>query len=332
MMAPGKPARDPIFGSAGGDTLRLKRSVEMYEWKEEKSSSSHTSFGGSKTTETTYSYHKVWSNEPIASQTFHEANTHRNPPMPIRSATVTGEGVKLGAYSVDPAVTAQLNEFTPIPPLTDFPANLGYRVDGDRLYRGSDGASPQIGDVRVGFSAISAETISVVAAQAGRRLAPYRMQNGYVLVIAKPGVAGAGDLFGEKKHEESRLTWILRGAGFAGMFFGFLLLTQPLTVLASILPFLEGIMGAGTALVAFALAVPLTLVTIAIAWFAHRPMLGIALLAAGLVVPVALHFRPRASARASQAPPLTAASANSVLTGWMKPGAQIPPPQAGEGR
>ena len=45
-------------------------------------------------------------------------------------------------------------------------------------------------------------------------------------------------------------------------------------------------MGAGTGLLAFAIALPLTLVTIALAWIAYRPLIGIPLFlaAAGSVV------------------------------------------------
>src|SRR2546421_714999 len=52
------PARDTAFGIGGDDLLRLKRTVEMFQWTEQKSTRSQKNFGGSETTETTYSYHK----------------------------------------------------------------------------------------------------------------------------------------------------------------------------------------------------------------------------------------------------------------------------------
>jgi hypothetical protein len=61
-----------------------------------------------------------------------------------------------------------------------------------------------------------------------------------------------------------------------------LLVLGPLSVLAGVLPFLEGLVEAGVFLVALTLAVPLTLITIAVAWFAHRPLIGTALIVAGL--------------------------------------------------
>ena len=49
------------------------------------------------------------------------------------------------------------------------------------------------------------------------------------------------------------------------------------------LPLLEDIAEAGAFGIALLLAVPLTLLTIAIAWIAHRPVIGVALLVGGLV-------------------------------------------------
>ncbi|HTB43431.1 MAG TPA: TMEM43 family protein, partial [Acetobacteraceae bacterium] len=47
--------------------------------------------------------------------------------------------------------------------------------------------------------------------------------------------------------------------------------------------FLESMVGAGAFLVALTLAVPITLLTIAIAWIAHRPLVGVGLLVAAAV-------------------------------------------------
>lgn len=79
---------------------------------------------------------------------------------------------------------------------------------------------------------------------------------------------------------ESTLTWILRGVGFVLVPIGFLCMTRPLTMLFAILPFLESIVGAGAFLAAITLSVPVTLVTIAIAWIVYRPLIGILLLVA----------------------------------------------------
>ncbi|MSP02294.1 MAG: hypothetical protein EXR07_14770 [Acetobacteraceae bacterium] len=59
MMQPTRPARDPVFGVTAEGLLRLSRTVEMYQWEEESNSHSQQNVGGSKTTETTYTYKRA---------------------------------------------------------------------------------------------------------------------------------------------------------------------------------------------------------------------------------------------------------------------------------
>jgi hypothetical protein len=61
---------------------------------------------------------------------------------------------------------------------------------------------------------------------------------------------------------------------------GFSLIMGPLAMLVAFLPFLQSFVGAGTFFVAVALSVPITLITIAVAWLASRPLIGGGLLMA----------------------------------------------------
>jgi hypothetical protein len=279
-MQPTTPARDPVFGVTGDGLLRLSRSVEMYQWKETSSSQSQQSVGGSKTTETTYTYQRVWSAQPIVSTQFKVRDGHQNPPMQVQSATFDAGQVKLGAYGVDPPLLNKLATFTPLQVQSAPPA--GYQTAGDAFYQGQNPGQPAIGDVRVTFAAIPAQTISVAAAQSNGMLAGYRDANGYTIALAEPGVVTAAALFHDEQASESHLTWILRGAGFVAMLIGFVCMTRPLTMVFAVLPFLESLVGAGAFLVALTLAVPITLVTIAVAWIVHRPLIGGLLLVGAL--------------------------------------------------
>lgn len=277
-MQPAAPARDPVFGVTGDGLLRLSRVAEMYQWQEETHSQSQQSAGGSKTTETIYTYQHVWSAQPIVSAQFKVRDGHQNPPMELRSATFDGAGVKLGAYRIDPPLLDKLAMFTPLQVQSAPPA--GYQASGDGFYRGQDPNQPAIGDMRVTFTAIPAQTVSVAAAQSSDVLAAFRDANGYTIALAEPGVVTAAGLFHDEMKSESRLTWILRGVGFVAMLIGFVCISRPLTMLFAFLPFLELMVGAGAFLVALTLAVPITLLTIAIAWIAHRPLVGGGLLVA----------------------------------------------------
>jgi hypothetical protein len=280
MLRPATPARDPVFGVTGDGLVRLTRTVEMYQWEEETSTKSQQNVGGTKTTETTYNYKRDWSARPIESGRFKAPSGHQNPPMPLQSATFDGGDVKAGAWKLDPSVLNKLTMFAPLRPTSAPPS--GYQSSGDGFYQGQNPGQPAIGDVRVSFSAVSAQTVSVAAAQASGVLTAFRDSNGYTIALAEPGVVSAEALFHDEKQSEGTMTWILRGVGFIFMLIGFICMTRPLTMLFAVLPFLESLVGAGVFLVALTLTVPITLLTIAIAWIVHRPLIGGLLLAAAI--------------------------------------------------
>ncbi|MBV9017849.1 MAG: hypothetical protein JO058_19540, partial [Alphaproteobacteria bacterium] len=101
-------------------------------------------------------------------------------------------------------------------------------------------------------------------------------------------------MFREKAHEEGVLTWILRAVGFALMLVAFLLMASPLTTLLGVIPFLETLADVGVFMLALLLALPLTLLVIALAWITHRPLIGGALLVAGFAIGYLLHRLHRA--------------------------------------
>jgi uncharacterized membrane protein YqjE len=88
------------------------------------------------------------------------------------------------------------------------------------------------------------------------------------------------------------------------MFMGFAIFLAPLSTFASVIPILGKIVGGATALVALVLAVPLSILVIAFAWLAYRPILGIGLILLALAVGYGL-WRWRKS-RAAAAPPAPA--------------------------
>jgi len=96
------------------------------------------------------------------------------------------------------------------------------------------------------------------------------------------GIVGADVMFKSAEQANTVMTWILRLVGFLVMLFGMVMLLRPVRVLADVVPFMGTLVGMGLGLVAFAVAAPLTLMTIAVAWVAHRPVLGITLIALAL--------------------------------------------------
>ena len=63
--------RDDTFG-INVKAVKLRRKVEMYQWQENEDTKTETQMGGTTKETTTYSYEKVWSEEPIDSSKFHK--------------------------------------------------------------------------------------------------------------------------------------------------------------------------------------------------------------------------------------------------------------------
>jgi hypothetical protein len=311
-LAAGTAARDPLFGVTEHGIVRLQRKAEMYQWKESEHTESHESVGGNKTTEKTYTYDRVWSAEAYNSGAFRHPTGHTNPPMEVRSETFNAEDVKLGAYRMGDALLGKLDDFADLSP-GQTPPPAGWEHQGDGYYHGANPSAPTIGDERVHFRAMQPEIVSVVAALAQDTLAEYRGAKGYKIALAKPGVVSAAELFREKQHEENIFTWILRGVGFFVMLVGLLLIAGPLSMVLAFLPFLAGIAETAAFLVALTLALPATLLVIAIAWITHRPVLGIGLLlAAGALL---YGFR-----RLHKKPAPVLQTASGPTTAFMPPG------------
>jgi hypothetical protein len=85
-------------------------------------------------------------------------------------------------------------------------------------------------------------------------------------------------MIAQAEQENKALTWGLRFLGFIVMMIGLNLIFKPLSVLADVVPFLGSLVGVGTGLIAFLIAISISFTVIAIAWVFFRPLLGIGLL------------------------------------------------------
>ena len=98
---------DTDFPSVSVNALKLKRNVEMFQWKEESRSETVKKLGGGTETKTTYTYSTGWSSTPIDSSSFKESAGHTNPPMPYEGTEYYAENVTLGDFQVEPEVARQ---------------------------------------------------------------------------------------------------------------------------------------------------------------------------------------------------------------------------------
>ncbi|MEJ0071890.1 MAG: TMEM43 family protein [Pseudomonadota bacterium] len=262
---------DPVFHASATGALRLRRQVQMYQWRQHEESHTEKRIGGGETTHTTYSYTKEWSESAIDSTRFKQPNGHANPPMSLHS-TVFDAAAQLGGFRLDAALVREMSSFkswTPPASVTGADVSPAFQRNGDGFYHGAKPEAPEIGDMQVSYGLLEVQPVSVVAAQIGSGLAPFHSANGREIGLVDLGTHSAAEMFKEAKAAESTITWILRGVGFVMMVIGLALGSAPVAWFASLLPLLEDLVEIAGFFLALCLAIPLTLLTIAIAWLAH---------------------------------------------------------------
>lgn len=282
--------RDNDFGLSL-NAIALKRTVEMYQWKENKRTRTEKTSGGGERKVTTYNYTRKWSSSLIKSSNFNRRRNHENPSrMPYNSKNIYANQVRVGEFALSKNLIKNINKFEKynIPANAQFPRVLGERARVERqyVYYGANSLNPRVGDIRVKFETVSPQIVSAIAQQNNNDLIPYTASNGSEIEILHLGQHSAQKMFEGEQTANAILTWSLRFGGFFMMLFGISLLFKPLSVLADKIPLLGTIISFGTGIVALAIAGPLTLTTIAIAWITNRPVMAVSLIAVGALVAI----------------------------------------------
>jgi len=275
---------DDTFGITAHSATGLKRTVEMFQWREDSTTQTRTTVGGTEERVTTYSYRLEWSSNLIRSSNFNDPS-YRNPTeMPYPDVTLHPSSAGFGAFQLTSAHLGRFTSFQPIH-LTDEHLNAvpegvraDFQVHNGTLFRGADPASPAIGDVRITFSQVPAGAATVVGRQTGDSFTQYPTRAGRQLLFVRSGVAAADEVFSDAMAANTFLTWVLRFVGGLLMFFGLTMIFKPLSVVASVLPIAGSIVATGTGIVAVLISASVSLVVIAAAWIVYRPLLGISLL------------------------------------------------------
>lgn len=264
--------------------IKLKRIVEMYQWRQKSTTKTEKKLGGGETQTTTYSYSKIWSEGLINSTEFKKSTGHTNPAtMPYSSQRFQAENVTLGAYKLSEAFVSQINNYQDytltIDNLNAMDANLkkAFKLIGNQYFFGN-AASPEIGAVRVKYTVAMPTEASVIGKQNNGIVETYTTQNG-TLQLLQTNIATADAMFDSSESANSLMTWAIRFGAFLLMWGGLSRILAPIRVLGDVVPLVGRILGAGIGLVTGIIAAILTIITIALAWIFFRPLIGFALLA-----------------------------------------------------
>jgi Transmembrane protein 43 len=221
---------------------------------------------------------------------FKQQDGHVNPELRYRAGTFPARDVTFGAFKPGEAVVKELPANQPVRVDQAMAQALRGRVTGPvsavdgAFYLGADATQPRIGDLRISYTVTPAGPVSIVGRQSGVDFAPYQTQAGDRLLMVKPGMISAADMFKEAKREAAILTWVLRFIGALVMFIGFALVLNPLVVVADVVPFIGNVLGAGASLVSLILTAILAPLVIAIAWLWYRPLVSIIVILVGLAL------------------------------------------------
>jgi hypothetical protein len=281
--------QDDLFGVTPSNyVLKMQRSVEMYQWVEHSQTQTKKNTGGSTTTTTTYTYNLEWKSDLINSNSFMEKSSNRQNPTSFRyqRASFTADPITLGAFTLSDAAINRMNWFTKyteplsVKNITDGGLRNATKVTSDNgFYIGKNALAPAVGDMRVSYQVVNSVTVSVVAQQVGDGfLSAYPTNAGRSILLLERGAFSSDAMFEEAHDDTTTLAWVLRFVGFLMMYIGFLMIVQPLSTLADVLPFLGNLVGGTLACMLFPVALSFSLIIIALAWIAYRPVVAICIL------------------------------------------------------
>lgn len=291
--------RDPDFGIEAS-ALVLRRSVDMFQWREKKQTSERDKLGGGKERITTYSYEKVWDDDAINSSNFKESG-HGNPAtLPYKDARFAVTDARIGVRRAGDNVLDALNSSElQLAEAGSFPDGFR-RTDAATIYRGNNPDSPQIGDVRVRYRAVPSQTASVIAQANGDGLLPWTSPVKTEIFLIETGQQTAMAMVEHAQSSNSMLGWAFRAAGFLLLWIAFSMMLGPLKTIAAVLPPLGRAVGMFTGGVAFILAGVLASVTIVLSWIFVRPLWSVSIVLA-IVAVIGLWSRRNVSVPAGNA-------------------------------
>mmetsp|Transcript_32506 Transcript_32506/g.62732 ORF Transcript_32506/g.62732 Transcript_32506/m.62732 type:complete len:348 (-) Transcript_32506:34-1077(-) len=264
--------------TAPEDALKLKRVVEMYQWKETKHIDKREIPMGNNQTRVEkterFSYSKVWSSSVIRSDNFKD-RTHRNPPeIKVGSGEVISKpNLRVGSYKLGPGFAKRITPTSEI-------SRKYFQYYGDPYP--TTPADFKIGDTRVTHTIARAKEVTILARQgAGGELSEWvDKSTGRSVYAFQHGRKSLDEILASQLSTEGWLCVFLRLLGFVLMWMGISMTWEPLVAIVSPIPILAPLIdfarNVGTGLAAAVLST----MTIMVAWLYYRPLVAVTVIAA----------------------------------------------------
>lgn len=175
------------------DALRIRRTVETYQWDEVCNEQTVSRTGESPKVTRTYSQSKIWYNGFIDAKKFQYPASFTNPiPTGPKTMEQIASGIVLGAFALASDVLDRFTQDEPLtlaelpPPLFGGPFGSlkPWPISGG-IYFGADPAAPAIGDRRVLYKVVNPVSLSVIAMQKGNGFAPYPLAGSNIEIYVR---------------------------------------------------------------------------------------------------------------------------------------------------
>ena len=261
-------------------TPTLKRIVEVYQWNE----ISAEEEGKDPT------YEKIWSEKIIDSSEFTKKDGHTNPieeSIPYESKEYyTEETLTVGKYSLSSGFKKLLpaNKNVGIEDGIELPE--GYKLYNNKYITNSeDPENPVVGNIRISFKKNNYKEVSVLGKQSGDTITEYTTKKNTNIIRLAEGETNGTGLINNIESANNMTKWLSRIFGTILIIIAVGSILGPITTLIGYIPFLGKIVNSMIGVVSFLIGLSISLVIIAIAWFAARPIVSIVLIViiAGLI-------------------------------------------------
>lgn len=276
-------------------TLKLERSVEMYQWHEK----SETDEDDNKS----YSYYLGWSDNVINSSNFNQPSGHQNPvAIPYSDLKIVADKIEMGAFTLGSEFVQKLNDREPLA-LTEVSEDpwLVTEVQENKIFQSVEGYSsyayPEVGDVLITYEIVQPETITVVGQQSGEMITSYETKTGLLTEVSS-GVKNNQEVMDEKMQQNTIKTFAIRIGAVIGLMVAVGMIFSPITNLLGKIPLVGNLVNRGIGLIGAILGGAWGLLVIAFGWLFFKPLLGIGLivLAVGLIIFFAMRSKDKETA------------------------------------
>lgn len=153
-----------------------------------------------------------------------------------------------------------------------------YHVYNNYIYVWEKPNEPEIWDMKITFTSVPEDNVSIIWKQSWKELMWYRTKNWKSVALLSYGTVSAEDMIAEAQENNKTMAWIIRLLGFILMYIWFATMLWFIETLAKILPPLASLVWIWTGIIAFALTLIVWWLTVAISWLLINPIISVCLL------------------------------------------------------